>query len=661
MIRCDTLIKNGNICDGTGNEVYVSDIAIKNGVIVAVGPNLQTFHDELIDATGLLVTPGFVDVHTHYDGQITWDPYCSPSTQHGVTTLMFGNCGVGFAPCRPEDRSKLIGLLEGVEDIPGTALHEGMEFKWETFPEYMDFLSKQETACDFLAMACHVPIRVYAMGDRAEKTPTVEELKYMRELVAEAMECGAVGLSTSRTLLHRDLEGTVVPGTYGDKLELTELMCGMAQGGGGIFEMVQDFADHEIEMDWISKLSAGFGVKVSFGFGPGSERRVKSMFDLLEKANETMGAQVTGQVAVKIQGLLQNLGSKFHPFVGHPTYVSELAGLALKERRELFSHPAMRKRILGEKSGFGDAPFAKNMFNPQGLYVLNDIPNYEPGKNECVYELAKRKGCTIDELMYDLLAEGKTLTAMGGGGKKGTALLERTKRLMEHPWTVVGLGDGGAHLGLLSEAPCPTFMLTHWVRDRTVGTGAIPLAKAIKLQTHDTAELVGLNDRGVIAKGKRADINIIDFENLQLLKPQLVHDLPTNATRWMQKSTGYVRTLVKGVTTFKNGEPTGALPGRLVRNPLAQQLKGRIPHITSSTNALDIVDIATIPQPRSTNDTLVDDKDLVGGASAMARAARKNLAAAERVTSTGNMLSGKVLNQVGLDSRGKPLKNNSKM
>jgi len=279
-------------------------------------------------------------------------------------------------------------------------------------------------------MACHVPLRVYVMGDRAEKTATPEELARMRALVAEAVDAGAVGLSTSRTLLHRDLEGTVVPGTYADRVELTELMAGLAQGGGGLFEMVQDFADHEVEMDWITTLSAAFGVPVSFGFGPGSDKRMQEMFELLEHANETAGANVTGQVAVKIQGVLQNIESKFHPFVGHPTYVKEVAPLPVEERQAKLQDPEIRAQMLSEESGFGDAPFARSIFNPGSLYILDEYPDYEQHRDRLVNEMAKSLGISAHELMYDALADGKTMVALGSGPKDGRAPLDRTRTML---------------------------------------------------------------------------------------------------------------------------------------------------------------------------------------------------------------------------------------
>lgn len=631
---CDLLIKNGTVVDGTGAPRFVADVAVKDGQIAAVGPNLSLAAKETVDATGKIVTPGFIDIHTHYDGQITWDPLCTPSCNHGVTTVAFGNCGVGFAPVRPGDESKLIDILESVEDIPGTALHEGIKWSWETFPQYLDTLGKVNAAMDFASYMGHVPLRQYVMGDRVFEKPTPEDLDKMRQLAKDAVSAGAFGVSSSRTLLHRDNTGNVLPGSYADRDELASIIKGMAQGGGGMFEMASDFADEETEFTWVGKLSKAFGVPISFGFG-GGQKQIK----LLEEANEISPGMITGQVAVKLQGSLQSLDATWHPFVAHPTYLKELKHLPVEERRMRMRDPMMKKQILSEKSLFGDAPFARSTFSPSFLFLMGnpakgDVSDYEQNpETNSILKLAEARGEDPMNLIYDALVDGQTIwkpVSPFTNGKGGDAGPQRSqKRLIEHPNTVVGLGDGGAHLTMLQEAGCPTFMLTHWARDRTAGP-KIELEQAVMFQTSRPAGVMGLEDRGVIAPGMRADLNVIDYENLTLHTPQVANDLPTGAKRWLQEADGYDLTMCKGEVTFRKGQPTGALPGRLLRGPLKK-------HLNVIDADLDF-DAEGIPHPKSTADAkyigadgsnltvdkamYVEDKDLVGGMSALARAKR---------------------------------------
>lgn len=636
-LACDVIIAGGTVVDGTGRPGFLADVAITGPTITAIGPNLQRqfVSERVVDATGHIVTPGFVDIHTHYDGQVTWDPLLTPSSGHGVTTLMFGNCGIGFAPCRPLDRTQLIDILVSVEDIPGTALHAGIRWDWTTFPEYLDSLSRTETACDFLAMVGHVPIRVFAMGKRASETPTPADLVTIRGLVAEAVRAGAAGFSTSRTLMHRDLAGEVIAGSYANRDELTAIFAGIADGGGGLFEILEDFADVEKEMGWIGALSKAFGVPVSFAFGAHSAEDQRKLLSWMERINRD-NVLITGQAAIRNQGCLQSLRSKYHPLAGHRTFVTELAGLPYAEMIARMRTAEVRRQILAEGSFFDDKPFANVIFNPANLYPLMDaggVPRYErSSETESFEALADAAGVEDPlALIYDALVDEQLLWAP----LTGTASERRLLDLITHPHVRVGLGDGGAHLGIFQEAGCPTYMLSHYARDRTRGR-RLAIEHAVKMQTSDTAAVVGLRDRGRLEVGLRADVNVIDMATLTLHPPRIVHDLPTGASRWIQTATGYRMTMVAGVPTYEHSAPTGLLPGRLVRHPLAA------PGVLN-LRRLDQIDPAELtgPEPRSTNDLIVKDADLAGGGSAIKRAMEANRAA--MIGQVGEFLSGELL------------------
>ena len=575
----DLLIKGGTVVDGTGADRFEADVAVVDGKIVAIGPDLDAEARNTIDATGKLVTPGFVDIHTHYDGQATWDGELQPSSAHGVTTVVMGNCGVGFAPVRPGTEEWLIQLMEGVEDIPGTALAEGMDWSWETFPQYLDALDKRELSIDVATQIAHGAVRGYVMGERGAKNEPAnsEDIAAMSAIVQEAVEAGALGVSTSRTLGHRAIDGEPVPGTYAAEDELFGLGRGLQAGGGGVFELAPagaaglDLISPPKEMDWMRRLSAEIGQPVSFALieVAGDPDLWKRMMDESLQACDD-GAQVYPQVAGRPFGMLIGL-TTHHAFAKRPSFAA-LADRPFDEIAAEMRRPQTKAAILGED----DLPPDPNvLFDGLNLlvqaaldkiYVLGDPPDYEPGPDRTIAALADAAGVEPLEMAYDLFAEGD-----------GSALLmypmfnyfhgnhDAIRSQLTHPRAVMGLSDGGAHCGMICDASIPTYMLTHWTRDRSRGE-QLPLEWVIKKQTHDTAELYGLaGDRGTIEVGKRADLNVIDYDGLTLRSPRLAHDLPAGGRRLLQDAQGYLSTVVAGEVTRRDGSDTGARPGQLVR------------------------------------------------------------------------------------------------
>src|SRR5262245_31370655 len=566
----DLVIRGGTLVDGTGTAPRTGDVAIDGERIAAVGDALGPGRRE-VPAAGLLVTPGWVDIHTHYDGQVTWDPYLTPSCWHGVTTVVMGNCGVGFAPARPDRHQWLIGLMEGVEDIPGTALAEGIRWEWETFPQYLDALERMPRVLDVAAQVPHGAVRAYVMGERGAKNqaPTADEIAAMSAIVRDGIAAGALGFSTSRTLLHRAVDGEPVPGTYAAEDELLGIGRALGELGQGVFELASDLRPEEPEIEWMEKLSRQTGRPVTFtllqnDIDPAQWRR---MLEATERA-AARGARVIGQISARPTGLLMGWDSTAHPFIFHPTY-RELAHLPIDRRVERLRDPAVRARITTEQPAFADAlaAFVCTVFHK--LFPLGDPPDYEPAAERSVAAMAQRAGRTPQEVAYDLMMQ-----------RDGRELLylpllnyadfdfEPIRAMLEHPNTVLSLSDGGAHCGLICDASTPTLLLTHWVRGRTRGP-RLPLELIVRRQTHETAELYGLDDRGLLAPGRLADVNVIDFDALSLGAPQMVFDLPAGGRRLVQKAPGYRYTVKSGAVTFENGEPTGALPGRLVRGPQA--------------------------------------------------------------------------------------------
>ena len=578
----ELVIKNAKIVDGTGAEAFVADVAIDEGRISAVGKILASGQNE-IDATGLILTPGFVDIHTHFDGQITWDPLLTPSCWHGVTTVVMGNCGVGFAPVEPDKREWLIGLMEGVEDIPGTALSAGMQWNWETFPEYLDYLDTLPKAIDVGTQVPHGAVRTYVMGERGAKNEpaNAEDIEEMRQLVFEGIQAGALGVSTSRTIAHRAIDGENVPGTFAAEEEMLAFGKALEEAGTGVLELApagvtgDDMALPEKEVDWMRRVSAETGRPITFALvqlniEPDHWKRV---FELSEEAAKD-GAQLFPQVTARAPGVLLGLQTN-HPWVNTEVF-KEISGRfmlgegdahllhskTIEEITEELKKPEVKEKMMAE------LPAARQDIEFLGLdrvFILEEPLNYEPEKKNSVAAMAETQDRDPFELFYDLMLEE--------GGKRFFFApmmnytdfnYEAVRTMITHPRAAMGLDDAGAHCGVICDASMPTFMLTHWARDRKRGE-RLPLEFVVKKMTSDTANLYGLHDRGVIRIGMKADLNLIDLENLKVDLPELAYDLPANGRRLIQKSKGYVATIVSGTVVMQNGEDTGNRPGSLIR------------------------------------------------------------------------------------------------
>ena len=568
----DLIVRNGTIVDGTGAPASVGDIGIKDGRIAHVGGRIDVDAVEVIDASGRVVTPGFVDIHTHYDGQVTWDPLLEPSTLHGVTTLVMGNCGVGFAPVRPGSEEWLIQLMEGVEDIPGSALSEGMKWGWESFGEYLDVLDRTSLSIDVGTQVPHGAVRGYVMGDRGARNEvaTSDDIAAMRDIVRDAIEAGALGFSTSRTLAHRAKDGAPVPGTFADEAELFGIGDALRDAGAGIYELVplgavgEDLDAPMREVELMTRLAAHTGLPVTFALTQ-VDNAPELWRDQMQASLRALeaGHRVRPQYASRPAGVLVGLNSSLG-FVGRPSF-DEVAHLPLPERVAALRTPARKKRILAERAAAA-SPFAERMRSQlHRMYVLGDPVDYEPGPERSVAALAASDGVEVESKFYDLLLqdEGRALLLYPAlNYSHGNA--DATYEMMQHPAGILGLSDGGAHCGAICDASQPTWMLTHWVRDRVRGP-RISLESAIRKQTLDTAELYGFTDRGTLAVGKKADLNVIDLDRLRLLPPRMVHDLPAQGRRLLQDAEGYVATVVSGVVVRRDGVDTGARPGALVR------------------------------------------------------------------------------------------------
>jgi N-acyl-D-aspartate/D-glutamate deacylase len=579
----DLVIRGGTVVDGTGGERFSGDVAIDGGVIVEVGGRLTG--DRVIDADGAVVAPGWVDVHTHYDGQATWDDQLDPSFGNGVTTLVMGNCGVGFAPCPPGEQATLIELMEGVEDIPGSALHEGVPWgAWASFPEYLDFLDSRRYALDVAAQLAHGSLRFDVMRDRGMRNEpaTADDIAEMRRLVAEAIAAGAVGFSTSRTIFHRSISGQAVPGTYATDVELRELVQGMADGGGGVFEAITSSSigamamlggerfSQEEELDLLAEVSRATGQPVTFTTvqhvdDPDAWRAALAF----TVAANAAGASLYPQVASRPVGILGGLAC-YHPFMGRPSYRA-LAGLPLAAQAERMRDPEVKARILGEISIPADDAGSMEMFAEimvgaaDFLFGLDDVVDYEPAPERSFGAIAAARGVPAIEAVYDFLAagDGTNIVSLPGAGYMHGDL-HAVREMITHPATVVGLADAGAHVKLICDGSSPSTQLTHWTRDRTRGE-TIPLEYMVEQQTRRTAQLYGFDDRGTIEVGRRADLNVIDLEHLTVRRPAVHADLPAGGQRYLQPVSGYVATVVAGAQTRANDEDTGSRPGRLVR------------------------------------------------------------------------------------------------
>ena len=583
----DYVIKGGTIVDGSGDARRQGDVGVRDGLIVEVGGSITESAREVIDADGAIVTPGWVDVHTHYDGQVSWDEVMDPSAGNGATTIVMGNCGVGFAPVRPGGEKALIELMEGVEDIPGTALYEGIEWgQWESFPEYMDYIASRRYSLDIGAQVAHGALRYYVMGERGKENldATNEDLNEMSRLVTQALTAGAVGFSTSRTIGHRALDGSPVPGTFAPDQELSAIADAMRKAGRGVFEMIPagtvgkleglggERTTPEAELTLMADFSRQSGRKVTFtlvqspDYAPDTWER---LLEMVVTANQT-GAQLFPQVPSRPIGLASGL-SGYHAFQRRPTYM-KLTHLSLAERAREMAKPEVKAAIMSE----GDVPVDQpgsmaNMYqlfqNAAGfMYPLADPVDYEPDPSNMLGSRAASTGENVLSLLYDYMLEqnGAAMCALMGGANVHQSQ-EVLRKMLMHPETVTGLSDAGAHVTLICDATMPTTQLTFWARDRHLGE-RIPLEFLVAKQTSRNADLYGLNDRGRLAVGLRADINVIDFKNLTVSPPKAFHDLPAGGTRLIQPVKGYLATLVKGQVTRRHDADTGARPGSLVRS-----------------------------------------------------------------------------------------------
>ena len=562
----DLIIRGGTIVDGGGGAPFTGDIAIDGERIVEVGEVGDTARRE-IDAAGMIVTPGWVDIHTHYDGQATWDPLLAPSSWHGVTTAVMGNCGVGFAPVRPGDHQFLIELMEGVEDIPGAALAEGIDWQWERFPEYLDALEGKKRVIDVGVHVPHGAVRAYVLGERCntDYVPTADEIGEMAELVREGVVAGALGFSTSRTLLHRDKQGVHVPGTFAGSDEMLALGLAMKGLTHGVFEMVSDHLGDDDEWRWVKDFAAQTGLPVTLVATSAGAYEGDKMYKIAEEAR-LQGIDIRPQIAGRPTGILQGLQSSFHVFIAHPTYKREIAHLPLDEKVAAMSRPEIRAALLAEES-----PIRSSIMGPDlsellfRVFPLGERPNYEPDRAASVGALAQAAGVAPMEMMYDLLRShgGKELFYQPLGGYF-TYNFDFFRKNMAHPNVLFGLSDGGAHCGVIADAGMPSFILSHWARDRVKGE-KFPLEFLVRKLTSDTARAYGMFDRGELKPGLLADINVIDFPALRLHRPEAIFDLPAGGKRLVQRVEGYRYTMKSGQVTLENGEFTGALPGALVR------------------------------------------------------------------------------------------------
>ncbi len=574
MPTYDLIIRNGTIVDGTGAPRFSGDVAVKDGLIAAVG-TVRGDAAEEIDAGGKIVAPGWVDIHTHYDGQATWDQEMAPSSWHGVTTVVMGNCGVGFAPASPNRHEWLIGLMEGVEDIPGTALAEGMKWDWETFPEYLDALERLPRTVDVGTHVPHGAVRAYVLGDREQPgaVPTAEDIEKMSAIVEEGVRAGALGFSTSRTVLHRSVDGELVPGTTATAEELIAIGRAMGKVGYGVFELASDLRREWDEFGWMGALSRETGLPVTFAAlqSIAKEQPLSEQIERMRAENDN-GANIVAAIALRGNGIVMAWQGTVHPFRMRPSWQA-IADLPWDQQRAKLLDPAFKARLLSETNDYSQVPpdiMGVAMVISAGWamqFEMDDDFDYEPAADASIQARAEAKGVTPDEYAYDLLCRNE------GTGfiylpilNYADGNLDFLEALQGSEDCVNSLSDGGAHCGTICDAASPTFMLQHWVRDRKRG-GRLGLEAAVKRQCLDTARLYGLDDRGMIAPGYMADLNVIDFDNLKLGRPWLAFDLPAGGKRLLQKAEGYVVTIKSGVVTFRDGQWSGETPGGLIRGP----------------------------------------------------------------------------------------------
>jgi N-acyl-D-aspartate/D-glutamate deacylase len=572
----DLLVRGGTVIDGTGAAPRTADVAVRNGLITAVGDaarggRVDGRASRVIDAGGLVVTPGFVDIHAHYDGQATWDERMTPSSWHGVTTVVVGNCGVGFAPVRPSDRGRLVELMEGVEDIPGAVLDEGLSWEWESFGSFMDAVGRRSFDMDVALQVPHGALRLNVIGERgaARESATEDDIAQMAAMARAAVEAGALGFTTSRTLNHRTSRGEPTPTLTAGADELVGIARAIGTTGQGVLQVVSDFADIEVEFGIFRRMAAESGRPLSFSLVQLPDGRWRRLLDLLSEANAG-GVAMSAQVAARAIGLLVGLQCTVHPFVGNAAF-QEIAGLPLGDQVAALSDPRFKERVIAAahaRLADGSRGAGRLQRLLDGTYELTDPPDYEPDPATSIGRRATAAGHDAVETIYDLMLDD------GGEAMFYVPLisyddgnLDAIGEMLAHPHTVPGLGDGGAHVGTICDASFPTTLLTWWGRDRA--NGRLDLPYLVQQQTRDTARTVGLFDRGVIAPGYRADLNLIDFEHLAARRPEISYDLPAGGRRLVQRADGYVATIAAGQVTYEQGEPTGALPGRLIRGPQA--------------------------------------------------------------------------------------------
>jgi N-acyl-D-amino-acid deacylase len=569
----DLVIRNGLIVDGSGGPAYRGDVAINGEWIEAVG-DIAGHGAREIDAGGMLVAPGFVDIHTHYDGQLIWSDRLNPSSDHGVTTVVTGNCGIGFAPCRPQDRQALVELMEGVEDIPEAVATAGLTWDWESFPDFMDAIEKRPHDIDFAAYLPHSPLRVYVMGERAinREEANLQDLAQMKRLTAEALEAGALGLGTSRMSFHRTSTGEPIPSLGAAEEELHTIAEAMTEADKGILQfvglMTPDFVEEEFSL--MRELSARSGRTLTYtqaqnAQAPGMWRDILGWLD---DAN-SHGANLKAQLFPRPIGMIIGLRASANPFCMQPSW-AEVADLPLAEKVERMRDPDLRARLLAEEPEDPTNPLFRLARNWAMIFPIGEEPEYEPDRSQSIAELAKAAGTSPEEYVYDMLledgGEALLLTALGNYADYN---LDFIKEMLSDSNVVVGLGDGGAHYGMICDASYSTYALTHWARDRKGERFSVE--ETVRLLTREPAEVVGLTDRGLLQPGHRAHLNIIDHDRLTLHAPGIVHDLPGGGKRLHQSADGYVLTVCNGKVIMENGQPTGELPGRLLRGPQRAQ------------------------------------------------------------------------------------------
>jgi N-acyl-D-aspartate/D-glutamate deacylase len=567
----DLVVRGGTLADGTGAAPFEADVAIKDGRIAAVGKIAGTGAEE-IDARGLLVTPGFVDIHTHYDGQATWDQRMQPSSWHGVTSVVMGNCGVGFAPCRPADHDRLIRLMEGVEDIPFPVLTQGLPWNWESYPDYLDSLATRRFDIDVGSQLPHAALRVFVMGERgANREPATEaDIHAMAAIAKRAMEAGALGFSTSRTLNHRTSDGQPTPTLTAGEDELTGIAMGLAAAGKGVLQFVSDFAEPEEEWAMLRRLVEKSGRPLSFSLvqSPRGPRGYQRLLQQLAEATAA-GLPMRAQVAGRPVGILFGFELTLNPFSQHETY-RQIRDLPLADRVARLRDPEFRAALFAEQAAAERSFAGTQPRNWDKMFLMGDEPDYEQTADQTVAAIAARRGVDPAQVALDhmLRNDGHGMLYLPFLNYADGSL-DPSYEMLTHPDAVPGLSDGGAHVGMICDGSFPTSNLTHWTRDRTRGP-KLAIERMVKAQTRDTALTVGLYDRGLIAPGYRADLNVIDYGRLKLRSPEVAHDLPAGGRRLIQRAEGYVATLVAGQVTYRDGEPTGALPGRLLRGSQAQ-------------------------------------------------------------------------------------------